>query len=308
MSFLTSIFGGISGAHAAGTAANAQVGGDQEAAGTVTRASDLGNVGITTAAGTAGANAVAAGTAAAKDVKDTAAAGASGVTTAAGLANVGLNPYAQAGAGAANQLATGLAPGGSLAKTFTAADMEANDPGYQFRIDQGAQALERSAAAKGEVAGGGELKALTQYAQGTASSEYQNAFNRFTTNQQNNVKNLQDLSSSGLTAATTQGGNTTGAATYGAGLTTGAATTAANLNTNAVQYAGNADMTAAQVAAANSNRAAEYAGDTQMAAGDARATGIINKQNAYNGMLSGIGSTFDRIGNVVSGRMMTGKW
>jgi len=70
-------------------------------------------------------------------------------------------------------------------KNFTLADFN-KDPGYQFRMDEGQKALERSAAAKGGLMNGGTLKALTQYGQNFASNEYQNAYDRF-----NNDANLR---------------------------------------------------------------------------------------------------------------------
>ena len=65
-----------------------------------------------------------------------------------------LAPYLTAGAGAEGELATDLAPGGQLNSQPTAAQIMAQDPGYQFRLQQGQQALERSAAAKGGASGG----------------------------------------------------------------------------------------------------------------------------------------------------------
>lgn len=53
-----------------------------------------------------------------------------------------------------------------------------SDPGYQFRMEQGQKALDRSAAAKGLTMSGAQLKALTEYGQGMGSQEYGNAFNR----------------------------------------------------------------------------------------------------------------------------------
>lgn len=50
-----------------------------------------------------------------------------------------------------------------------------SDPGYQFRLQQGEQALARSGAAKGFVGSGNMATALTDYAQGLASQEYGNA-------------------------------------------------------------------------------------------------------------------------------------
>ena len=59
----------------------------------------------------------------------------------------------------------------------TAADMAA-DPGYQFRLQQGQQALERSGAARGVTRTGGTLKDILDYGQRAASQEYGNVYNR----------------------------------------------------------------------------------------------------------------------------------
>lgn len=50
-------------------------------------------------------------------------------------------------------------------------------PGYQFRLDEGIKAAERSAAARGLLGSGGTLKALQRYGEGLASSEYENYAN-----------------------------------------------------------------------------------------------------------------------------------
>ena len=52
------------------------------------------------------------------------------------------------------------------------------DPGYQFRLQQGQQALDASAAARGTLRGGAQMKALTDYGQQAGSQEYANAYNR----------------------------------------------------------------------------------------------------------------------------------
>ena len=53
-----------------------------------------------------------------------------------------------------------------------------SDPSYQWRLNQGQQAVERSYAAKGLLGSGNVLTALTDYAQGAASQEYQAQFRR----------------------------------------------------------------------------------------------------------------------------------
>lgn len=50
----------------------------------------------------------------------------------------------------------------------------AQTPGYKFQFDQGAQALERSAAAKGMLQSGNYLQDLVKYGQGMASTGLSN--------------------------------------------------------------------------------------------------------------------------------------
>jgi hypothetical protein len=308
------------GGHAAGTAANAQVGAAQEAQKTVQdawaadkpgilNAGTMAALGATNAAQAGSAGVLGAGTTAGQWATDAAGTGAAGVTGAAGTAYSALNPYAISGASAADRLASGLAKGGDLSRTFSAADMQANDPGYQFRLAQGQQALQRSLIAAGGGGGGGAMKQLMEYGQNLASSEYGAAFNRFTQGNQNQVANLQNLANAGQAAATTQGNQGLQANEYNAQLAQNAAQFAGNagmqtneyaaqLNENAAQYAGNAGMQTNEYAAQLGQNVAQYAGNAQMKAGDARAQGILGKQNAYNGMLSGIGSGID---NFVAG-------
>lgn len=51
-------------------------------------------------------------------------------------------------------------------------------PGYQFRLNQGIQALDRSAAARGRLNSGAQSKALMRFGQGLASQEFGNYTNR----------------------------------------------------------------------------------------------------------------------------------
>jgi hypothetical protein len=52
------------------------------------------------------------------------------------------------------------------------------DPGYQFRMDEGVKAIDRSAASRGLLRSGAQVKAISDYGQGTASQEYGNYFDR----------------------------------------------------------------------------------------------------------------------------------
>lgn len=68
----------------------------------------------------------------------------------------------------------------------TTADM-LNDPGYQFRLQQGQAALEASAAAKGSLNSGNTLQDILNYGQNYASNEFQNVDARRLAAYQTNV-------------------------------------------------------------------------------------------------------------------------
>ena len=52
------------------------------------------------------------------------------------------------------------------------------DPGFQFRLGEGEQGIERAASARGGLNTGGTLKALMRFGQGLARQEYGNVYNR----------------------------------------------------------------------------------------------------------------------------------
>lgn len=126
----------------------------------------------------------------------------SGVTNRSSdeLLNAGLNaneylePYRDVGGKALATLSDlAMAPEEKFAFQFSQ-----DDPSYQFRLSEGTKALQKSAAARGGLLGGGTLRALDRYSQGLASTEYQNAFNRslesFKVNQNSRQQRLNTLS------------------------------------------------------------------------------------------------------------------
>ena len=141
---------------------------------------------------------------------------------------------------------------GSLARSFSMADYEA-DPGYAFRQQQGQQAIERSAAARGGLLSGAALKGIERFGQGLASEEYGNAYNRFQSNQSNQFNRLASLAGVGQTAnnALAQAGS---------------------------QFA-NAMTGISQANAANQ-------GNAMLAAGNARASGYAGIGNALSGAVA----------------------
>lgn len=74
------------------------------------------------------------------------------------------------------------------------------DPGYAFRLAEGNKAINAAAAARGMGNSGATLKALTKYGQDYASNEYNNAYNRFNTNQTQRFNRLASLAGVGQTA------------------------------------------------------------------------------------------------------------
>ena len=109
-------------------------------------------------------------------------------------------PWRTAGEMGLAQYAAGIAPGGELARPFTMQDYQA-DPGYAFRMSEGMKELERSAAKRGGLLSGATLKGAQRFGQDLASQEYQNAYNRYTQNQQTQRNSLANLAGIGQTAS-----------------------------------------------------------------------------------------------------------
>jgi hypothetical protein len=115
-------------------------------------------------------------------------------------------PWVQQGTTSLSQLGGLMAPGGQLTQTFKPSDLT-TDPSYQWRLNQGTQNLNASAAARGMLGSGQNLKDITDYGQGAASQEYGAAFDRYNTNQSNLFNRLSALSSIGQNAASGLGNN-----------------------------------------------------------------------------------------------------
>jgi hypothetical protein len=178
-----------------------------------------------------------------------------------------LAPYLQTGTNSLSQLGylSGIGPQnaqhnpasggyGSLMQPFNGQVSEQNDPGYQFRLQQGQQALQRSAAAKGDLLSGGTAKALQQYGQDYASNEYQNTYNRYMNDQTTKYNRLASLAGVGQQAVGQSGASGQAAA--------------GNI--------GNILMASGQ-----------QIGNDYQNAGAARASGYVGGANAWSGALGG---------------------
>lgn len=105
-------------------------------------------------------------------------------------------PWYSAGIDALGNLTGNL---DDYSKTFSMADFQ-QDPGYQFRLNEGLKALNASAAGRGSRLGGGQMKALTRYGQDYASGEYNNAYNRFNADRDQRWNKLAGLAGVGQSA------------------------------------------------------------------------------------------------------------
>lgn len=116
-------------------------------------------------------------------------------------------PFRQAGIASQNELMRMLGIGGepgtagygTLGQPFTAEQMQV-DPGYAFRLAEGEKALERMQAARGQLLGGGAIRAGVRYGQEMGSQEYMNAFNRAQALLGNRLGALGSLYGAGQTA------------------------------------------------------------------------------------------------------------
>lgn len=142
-------------------------------------------------------------------------------------------PWRQAGIGALNRLAG--------TSDFTGSDL-ANDPGYQFGLNEGLKGVQHSAAAQGSLLSGATLKALNRYGQDYAGTKFNDAFNRDAANK----NRLASLAGIGQTASNA---NSQNAFSLGANVGNGMMATGNALAQNALGV-GNA-RAASGIASAN---------------------------------------------------------
>lgn len=188
-----------------------------------------------------------------------------------GKATGNLTPFINNGIGASNILAGAL--GGDPAASESALKTFYNSPDYQFALKGGSDALDNSAAAKGGMIGGNQMRAQTEYGAGLATSNLQSYFAR-----------LSGMAGQGIQAAGTLGqfGSTLGNGVVGAN-------TAANIT--------------------GSNNIAQ----SNMAAGTADASGVLGMAKGFNSGLSSLAlynqmgrSSYGSMGGTGSGSYLMG--
>jgi len=119
-------------------------------------------------------------------------------------------PYRNAGTTALNTITQDQANGTGFAAPFTQSDFESN-PAYQFQLQQGNQAIQRSAAAQGGLLSGAAGKAIAGYTTNLANTTYGDAYNRYLQTSNQNYNQLAGVAGIGQSAtnATTAAGTST---------------------------------------------------------------------------------------------------
>lgn len=179
------------------------------------------------AAGTIG-SAIIGGNAASSAASDQAAAAQAAQQTQLQMFNTvqkNLEPYNTAGQGALSQLANifGFGPGGAGQPNASAATSQLTQfPGYQFGLDQGTQALDRSAASRGLLLSGAQLKDSQAYGQGYAQQQAWAPY----VSELNNVSTLGENAAGGIGTAAVNTGSGVAGSQLAQGYYTGAGTVA----------------------------------------------------------------------------------
>jgi len=161
------------------------------------------------------------------------------------------SPYTGAGSSAIGTVSSDLQNGTGFAQPFTMSQFY-NDPGYQFTLQQGENAVNNSAAAKGGLLSGATQKALAQYSTGLANQTYSDAYNRYLQTSNQDYNQLMGV---------------------------------ANLGQNATQSVNQAGLNTGDQQAQNTY-------NSDIGAGNARAAGIMGATNALAGGATSLGQYY----------------
>ena len=192
----------------------------------------------------------------------------------------------------------------------------ANDPAFQFRMQQGNEAIQNSAASRGLLSSGNTLKDLTSFGSGTAAQfenqDFNQALSQFNTNFQTAQNSYLPLAQMGQTAvgqndqaiqnAGTQiAGNTINAGTYGGNATIGAGVYGGNAQQTASQFAGDTTNSIAKFIASLGSTAAKQAGDYRVGQGDATAGKDLNTGSSIGSIVGGGAGLYNTIAGLFGG-------
>ena len=277
----SSLLSGIFGSKGAKDAAKAQAAAQQKVIDFTTQQIASGKAGISDALG---------------GVKDATAAGQGDVAAGVTGANQTLSdsqqkqlalllPFLQSGTSSLSSLQDLAGENGPFGQkfSFNTEDLP-KDPGYQFTLQQGQDAIQRAAAAQGGLFSSGTLKSLAGYTAGTANQYFNDAYTRalntFKTNQQsalNRVGTLQGLAGLGYGA--------TGLGTGAIGSTSSEAArntlTGSEFGANLGEQGAGLALSGQEASGQLGLEGARAVGGAQTAQGNANAAGIAGSTNAW---------------------------
>jgi hypothetical protein len=175
----------------------------------------------------------------------------------------------------------GAADYGMLTRRYTGADLMA-DPGYQFEMQQGNQAIERAATAAGRNYSGATLKALQRFGQGLASTKFNEGFNRDRVQRNDLFNQLSGVSGTGQVATNqvnaagqTFANNVGSLAMQGANVRAASGINQANIWSNALNQGVSEWQRRAGSGPASGATGAGYAGATNYGQYGTNADGIV---------------------------------
>jgi hypothetical protein len=140
-----------------------------------------------------------------------------------------LQPWMNQGQTSLEQLGRMTGPHGQFMQPFGMQQFQ-QSPSYQFNLQQGQQAIDKAANARGNYYAPQTLQDISKFTQGVAGNDFNNAYNQYMGTQQQEFNMLNSLSSGGQNAAAGIGGfgsnavqsagqfQTSGAAAQGAGV------------------------------------------------------------------------------------------
>lgn len=182
-------------------------------------------------------------------------------------------PYYDSGTGSLEMLRNSLGLNGQTGKEAALAAFQGANPGYQFAMDQGLQALDRSAAKRGMLGSGNMQIDLNKYAQGLANQQYGDW--------QSKIGGLTQL---GLNAAQGMTGQQNNLANLDMGLGNSLSSLYQNMGSQAAKMAYDGSM---------ADAAANAQGQKNLF------SAIMGGLNLATGGLGGMGNLFSSAGNML---------
>lgn len=168
--------------------------------------------------------------------------------------------------------------------SYTGEDLY-KDPSYLFRLQQGQKALDRQGAAAGRFLSGRQLQASSDYNQGAASQEFQNAYSRalgtFGTNEANRYNAFSTNESNRFNAFQSNEGNRFNAHQANFSNTVNPLLSLSGAGQVSAQFLGNSGQQTAQLMGNNLTNNANAQGAAGIAGANAIGNGLSNAVGGY---------------------------